>query len=183
MKLKYYKPPFEFREPQTDSEGPCIYDRDGHQIAMLFWPTHNATETSDAEQETYRLGRAMAKLLGKREEAPASLGELHYCERSGDLFIKRRAPASVRERARKLVRAIEDATDNLYRPYLPDAMEGLIEREFEAQDGMMRKLESALTLAIGYMECRITSGCMCSPKGKCVAHSQIEELEAILRGE
>jgi hypothetical protein len=58
--FKYYKPPFEFREPKDEAGGPCIYDRDGHQIAMLFWPTHPVEETEAAEQETYRLGRMMA---------------------------------------------------------------------------------------------------------------------------
>src|SRR5450631_872280 len=58
--LKYYKPPFEFREPKTDNEGPLIYDAEGHQMTMLFWPTHPVEETGAAEQETYRLGRAMA---------------------------------------------------------------------------------------------------------------------------
>lgn len=57
---KYYKTPFEFREPVGENDGPCIYDADNHQIAMLFWPTHPVEETTDAEQETYRLGRLMA---------------------------------------------------------------------------------------------------------------------------
>jgi hypothetical protein len=61
--LKYYNQPFEFREPKDESSGPCIYDRDGNQIAMLFWATHSVTETAEAEQETYRLGRAMAKAV------------------------------------------------------------------------------------------------------------------------
>jgi hypothetical protein len=59
--MKYYKAPFEFREPKTDNEGPFIYDKDGNQIAMLFWPIHPVDETEQAEQETYRLGRAMVR--------------------------------------------------------------------------------------------------------------------------
>lgn len=60
---KYFKPPLEFREPKTDSDAPQIYDSNGQAVAYLLWPFHPGEETSQAEQETYRLGRLMASSL------------------------------------------------------------------------------------------------------------------------
>lgn len=59
--MKYFKQPFRFVEPETDSDvnGPHILDANGGIVAKLFWPGHPPEETAAAEQETYALGRAM----------------------------------------------------------------------------------------------------------------------------
>jgi hypothetical protein len=69
---KYFKGPFEFREPKSDSDGPWIYDGEGHQVVMLFWPTHSAEETPDAEQETYRIGRLLADAMNRGAAEPVA---------------------------------------------------------------------------------------------------------------
>ena len=60
MAYKYFKPPFELREPKTENGAANIHDADGNFVAMMYWPTHPVEETEAAEQETYALGRARA---------------------------------------------------------------------------------------------------------------------------
>jgi len=64
--MKYFTPPFEFHEPENDSDprGPHIVDAAGNSVAMLYWPAHSAEETEAAEQETYSIGYRMATLGG-----------------------------------------------------------------------------------------------------------------------
>ncbi len=65
---RYFRGPLQFREPQTDSEVPVIYDATGNQVAMLYWPGHPVEETAAAEQATYALGHAMAAAIGPHAE-------------------------------------------------------------------------------------------------------------------
>ena len=60
--LRYFPNPFTFREPEGESGFPTIVDAKGFTVAHLFWPTHPPEETTQAEQETYALGRVMASV-------------------------------------------------------------------------------------------------------------------------
>lgn len=100
--FKYFRSPFEFREPKTENDGPFIYDADGHQIAMLFWPTHPVEETEAAEQETYRLGILMADaadLRGKLAEAQRERDEIDRMRFAAETevdLLERRLDAATR---------------------------------------------------------------------------------------
>lgn len=63
--LRYYVAPFRFIEPESDHDprGPHIVDANGNAVAMLYWSGHPIEETEAAEQETYRIGRAMAAAI------------------------------------------------------------------------------------------------------------------------
>lgn len=67
---KHYPKPWKFAEEGSNG-GPGVLDANGSVIASLFWPTHPAEETAEAEQETYRLGRAIAALESRPVQQPA----------------------------------------------------------------------------------------------------------------
>lgn len=68
--MEYFRAPLRFVEPKSDSDpnGPHIVDADGHLVAKLFWPGHPPEATEAAEQETYRLGEAMARAADQTTE-------------------------------------------------------------------------------------------------------------------
>lgn len=107
---KHYPKPWKFAEEGSNG-GPGVLDANGSVIASLFWPTHPAEETAEAEQETYRLGRAIAALESRPVQQPAQLIAAQQAEDEGLWCIPKTAmEGHLQKELRRLTEAVEGKT-------------------------------------------------------------------------